>query len=120
MENHDEDMVPSVPVAITNQCVINWFVTTRNNENGVPAKKKEFWTCFSSSFGYELDQCNADTFYNKVLSLPKNVKLMRGKKEGNSSLILCLCCQDVNRMMKGSLMLLVLQPKGNCCQPFKR
>ena len=39
MENHDEDMVPSVPVAITNQCVINWFVTTRNNENGVPAKK---------------------------------------------------------------------------------
>jgi hypothetical protein len=31
MENHDEDMVPSVPVAITNQRVINWFVTTRNN-----------------------------------------------------------------------------------------
>ena len=36
-KNH-EDMVP-LPVAITNQGDINWFVAMTNNEDGLPAKK---------------------------------------------------------------------------------
>ena len=74
MDDNRED-VASIP--LTNQGIMDWFAEAKNDENGLPPKK-EFWLRFASSFGYQLDMCNADTFYNQVNNLSKLSKKKRG------------------------------------------
>jgi len=71
MDNRED-----VSISFTNKRIMDWFVEAKNDENGLPAKQ-EFWPRFASSFGYHLDMCNPDTFYNKVNNLSKLAKKKR-------------------------------------------